>query len=94
MDGRFISYLRVSTKKQGLDIDAQREAVLTYLNGGNHELLAEYHEKESGKLTDRPALIKAMRHCRLTGATLIVAKLDRLSRNAHFLLGLLQEKSQ
>lgn len=89
--GKFISYLRVSTTKQeasGLGLEAQRKAVLDYLNGGNWELLAEYMETESRKKNDRPRLSKALGHCRITGATLVIAKLDRLSRNAHFLLGL------
>ncbi|KAF5053504.1 hypothetical protein DSECCO2_397700 [anaerobic digester metagenome] len=90
-NGKFVSYLRVSTAKQGesgLGIEAQRKAVLEFLNGGHWELLAEYTETESGKRNDRPKLAKALEHCRLTGATLVIAKLDRLSRNAHFLLGL------
>ncbi len=90
-NGKFVSYLRVSTAKQGesgLGIEAQRKAVLEFLNGGNWELLAEYTETESGKKNDRPKLAKALEHCKLTGATLVIAKLDRLSRNAHFLLGL------
>lgn len=90
-NGKFVSYLRVSTTKQGesgLGIEAQRRAVLEFLNGGHWELLAEYAETESGKKNDRPKLTKALEHCRLTGATLVIAKLDRLSRNAHFLLGL------
>ncbi len=89
--GKFISYLRVSTAKQeasGLGLEAQRKAVLDYLNGGSWELLAEYMETESGKKNDRPKLAKALDHCKITGATLLIAKLDRLSRNAHFLLGL------
>lgn len=89
--GKFVSYLRVSTAKQeesGLGIEAQRKAVLDFLNGGNWDLLAEYTETESGKKNDRPKLAKALEHCKLTGATLVIAKLDRLSRNAHFLLGL------
>jgi DNA invertase Pin-like site-specific DNA recombinase len=92
MDGKFVSYLGVSTKKQGLGLEAQRQAVDAYLNGGDHELLGEYQEKETGKRTDRPALTKALKHAKLTGATLIVAKLDRLARNAHFLMGLLEAK--
>jgi DNA invertase Pin-like site-specific DNA recombinase len=92
MDDKFVSYLRVSTKKQGLGLEAQRQAVDIYLNGGNWVLVTEYLEKETGKRTDRPELLKALKHCKLTGATLIVAKLDRLARNAHFLLGLLKEK--
>lgn len=90
-EGKFISYLRVSTAKQGqsgLGLEAQRKAVTDYLNGGNWSLLAEFVEVESGKKNDRPELNKALAHCKLTGATLVIAKLDRLSRNAHFLLGL------
>lgn len=91
VEGKFISYLRVSTTKQGqsgLGLEAQRKAVTNFLNGGNWELLAEYTEIESGKKNDRPELNRALAHCKLTGATLVIAKLDRLSRNAHFLLGL------
>lgn len=91
MEGRFVSYLRVSTKRQGasgLGLEAQRAAVDGYLNGGRWELLAEFVEVESGKKTDRPELLKALHLCKVTGAKLVVAKLDRLSRNAHFLLGL------
>jgi DNA invertase Pin-like site-specific DNA recombinase len=90
-EGKFISYLRVSTAKQGvsgLGLEAQRKAVTDYLNGGNWSLLAEFVEVESGKKNDRPELNKALAHCKLTGATLVIAKLDRLSRNALFLLGL------
>src|ERR1700749_1934972 len=89
--GRFVAYYRVSTAKQGrsgLGLDAQREAVRGYLNGGNWMLLAERTEVESGKVDDRPELKAAIKTCRLTGATLVIAKLDRLSRDAHFLLGL------
>jgi DNA invertase Pin-like site-specific DNA recombinase len=89
MDGRFVSYLRVSTARQGssgLGLEAQRDAVQRHLNGGQHELLGEYVEIESGRHNDRPQLAKALIHCRLTGATLIVAKLDRLARNQAFLM--------
>jgi DNA invertase Pin-like site-specific DNA recombinase len=91
--GKFISYLRVSTAaqgKSGLGIEAQREAVAGFLNGGRWELLAEYVEVESGKKDDRerPQLHRALHHCKITGATLVIAKLDRLARDAHFLLGL------
>lgn len=88
---RFISYLRVSTDKQGergLGIEAQRDAVLRHLNGGGWNHLAEYVGVESGKRSDRPKLLQALEHAKLSGATLIIAKLDRLSRDAHFLLGL------
>lgn len=89
MDGKFVGYLRVSTDKQGrsgLGLDAQREAVQRHLNGGDWKLLGEYVEVESGKRDERPQLAKALVHCKLTGATLIVAKLDRLSRNQSFLM--------
>ncbi|MEW5772981.1 MAG: recombinase family protein [Thermodesulfobacteriota bacterium] len=91
MEGKFISYLRVSTQRQGrsgLGLEAQRKAVADYLNGGSWELLAEYVEVESGKKDDRPQLQKALHHCKVTGASLVIAKLDRLSRNARFLLEL------
>jgi DNA invertase Pin-like site-specific DNA recombinase len=89
--GKFISYLRVSTKRQGqsgLGLEAQRKAVLDWLNGGRHQLVAEFVEVESGKHNDRPKLAEALAACRIHNATLVIAKLDRLSRNAHFLLGL------
>lgn len=88
---KFVSYLRVSTTRQGrsgLGLEAQRKAVLDYLNGGKWSLIAEHVEVESGKRNDRPELQKALADCRLHGATLAVAKLDRLSRDAAFLLTL------
>jgi DNA invertase Pin-like site-specific DNA recombinase len=91
MDGKWISYLRVSTDRQGksgLGIEAQRNSVAEYLNGGNWKLVREYVEVESGKRTDRPMLAEAIKACRAYGAKLVIAKLDRLSRDAHFLLGL------
>jgi DNA invertase Pin-like site-specific DNA recombinase len=90
-DGKWISYLRVSTDRQGksgLGIEAQRSAVGDYLNGGNWSLVKEFVEVESGKRTDRPMLAEAIKACRVYGAKLVIAKLDRLSRDAHFLLGL------
>ena len=90
-EGKFVSYLRVSTARQGksgLGIEAQRKAVEDYLNGGNWQLVKEFVEVESGKKADRPQLEKAFQFCRLIGAKLVIAKLDRLSRDAHFLLGL------
>lgn len=91
--GKFVSYLRVSTQEQGrsgLGLEAQRKAVADYLNGGRWTLVAEFTEVESGKNDDRPELQKALERCRLVGATLVIAKLDRLSRDAHFLLGLMR----
>ena len=90
--GKFVSYLRVSTKRQGesgLGLEAQRKAVTDFLNGGNWQLVEELVEVESGKHDhNRPALHKALEACKVYGATLVIAKLDRLSRDAHFLLGL------
>lgn len=90
-EGRWVSYLRVSTGRQGrsgLGLEAQRKAVDDFLNGGNWKLVMEFVEVESGKRTDRPVLADAIKACRLYGAKLVIAKIDRLSRDAHFLLGL------
>jgi DNA invertase Pin-like site-specific DNA recombinase len=91
--GKFISYLRVSTARQGvsgLGLEAQREAVAQHLNGGSWVLVQEVVEVESGKRNDRPALAEALRLCRKHRATLIIAKLDRLARNVHFISGLME----
>ena len=91
--GKFISYLRVSTKRQGrsgLGLEAQRSAVSEYLNGGRWTLLQEIVEVESGKNNGRPALAKALATCRVHRATLVVAKLDRLARNVAFLSALME----
>jgi DNA invertase Pin-like site-specific DNA recombinase len=91
-NGKFVAYYRVSTDRQGrsgLGLEAQRAAVANYLNGGNWSIVAEFTEVESGKREDnRPMLAAAFKACRLHRATLVIAKLDRLSRDAHFLLGL------
>jgi DNA invertase Pin-like site-specific DNA recombinase len=95
-DGKFISYLRVSTDKQGqsgLGLEAQREAITRHLNGGNWSVVREVVEVESGKNNARPALDEALRLCRLHRATLIVAKIDRLTRDAEFFLRLYRESS-
>jgi DNA invertase Pin-like site-specific DNA recombinase len=91
--GKFVGYLRVSTEKQGqsgLGLEAQRKAIEDYLNGGRWELLAEYVEIESGKRSDRPELAAALAHSKTTGATLVIAKLDRLSRNVAFISNLME----
>ena len=91
MEGAFVSYLQVSTAKQGasgLGLEAQRKAVEDFLNGGQWKLISEHVEVESGADDERPKLAEALARCRLHNATLVIAKLDRLSRDAHFLLGL------
>jgi DNA invertase Pin-like site-specific DNA recombinase len=87
----YVSCQRVSTQRQGrsgLGLEAQREAVQRFVADRAGKTIAEFVEVDSGKRNDRPQLDKAIRQCRLTGATLVVAKLDRLSRNAAFLLTL------
>ena len=89
--GKFVSYLRVSTDKQGrsgLGLEAQRAAVDSYLNGGRWALVAEYVETESGRRTDRRQLAKALAHAKAIGATVVFAKLDRLTRNVDLLRSL------
>ena len=92
MKGKFIAYYRVSTREQGqsgLGLEAQRKAVEDYLNGGNWDLIREFTEVESGKRTsNRPALAAALEECRKQKAILVIAKLDRLARDAGFLLTL------
>jgi len=91
MKGKFVAYYRVSTTKQGvngLGMEAQKDAVRNFLNGGNWKLLAEFAEVESGKRNNREELLKAIALCRKEKATLLIAKLDRLARNAAFLLNL------
>ena len=83
-----INYYRVSTAKQGrsgLGLDAQRNEIERFCASRNCQPLGEYTEIESGKRDDRPELVKALHHAKVTGATLVIAKLDRLSRNLAFL---------
>ena len=94
-NGKLVTYLRVSTTQQGvsgLGLEAQRAAVQAHLNGGDWKIVAEVVEVESGRKNDRPALAKALRLCRLHGATRLVAKLDRLSRNVAFIANLMEAK--
>ena len=88
---KFVSYLRVSTAKQGrsgLGMEAQRSAIDAYAAPRQLAELKTFTEVESGKSNTRPELAKALHLCKVTGATLVIAKLDRLSRNAAFLLTL------
>jgi len=88
----FIAYYRVSTQQQGksgLGLDAQQAGVAAYI-GPDRKLLQAFTEIESGTRSDRPQLDAALKACRLTGATLIVGKLDRLARNTRFLLSVVE----
>src|SRR5690606_10188582 len=88
---RFIACERVSTARQGqsgLGLEAQRRTIDAFAQSRGAEVLARFTEVESGRNPDRPELGKAIQLARLTGATLVIAKLDRLSRNAAFLLTL------
>lgn len=91
--GKFIAYYRVSTKKQGrsgLGLEAQRASVQQYLNGGNWQIVEEFTEVESGRNPNRPVLEQALAAARLHRATLVVAKVDRLTRSVAFLSRLLE----
>ena len=88
---KYVAYLRVSTARQGqsgLGLEAQRASISTLMGQRNGVLLETFVEVESGKLNARPQLAKALNLAKITGATLVIAKLDRLSRNAAFLLTL------
>ena len=90
-EGNIVTYLRVSTQKQkqsGLGLEAQRKAVDDYLNGGQWNVIEELVEVESGKINKRPKLLEAIELCKASGSRLVVAKLDRLARDAAFLLNL------
>jgi DNA invertase Pin-like site-specific DNA recombinase len=88
---RLVAYERVSTARQGqsgLGLEAQRRVIGDFAAARGAEVLARFTEVESGRKADRPELLKALHHAKVTGATLVIAKLDRLSRNAAFLLAL------
>jgi len=90
--GKFVAYFRVSTDKQGrsgLGFEAQRHAVDQFLNGGSWSLIGEFTEVESGKRNKRPELEKALAVCKRQKAKLVIAKLDRLSRNLAFIATLM-----
>src|ERR1700732_646834 len=90
--GKFVAYFRVSTDRQGksgLGLEAQRETVLNYLDGGRWTLIDEFTEIESGKRNDRPELEKALAACKKQKSKLVNAKLDRLSRNLAFIATLM-----
>lgn len=91
---RFVAYYRVSTRKQstsGLGLEAQQEAVRRFAEARG-DIVASFTEVESGGRDDRPQLALAKRACMAQGATLLIAKLDRLSRDVHFISGLMKSK--
>src|ERR1017187_6457265 len=95
MSAAIVGYQRVSTKGQGesgLGIEAQESAIQAYARQTGAKVVAMYTEVESGKLADRPELLKALAHARRSKATLVVAKLDRLARNVAFLSALMESK--
>ena len=86
---KYVIYYRVSTKKQGLSglgLEAQKTIVESYIK--NSVIVAEFTEIETGKSANRPQLNRALECCKLNNATLLVAKLDRLARNLHFVTSL------
>lgn len=95
MTERAVTYYRVSTAKQGqsgLGLEAQQHAVMTLCKSRGWEVVGGYTEIESGKVNSRPKLAAALHLAKITGARLVVAKLDRLSRNIAFLTGLMESK--
>lgn len=95
MSKPIVAYYRVSTDRQGisgLGIDAQQAAVEQYARQTEGKILVEYREAESGRKSDRPQLREALKHARRAGAVLVVAKLDRLSRNLAFLSALMESR--
>lgn len=95
---RFVVYTRVSTKRQGdsgLGLDAQERDIQLFLDNYSEvpwELFARFQDIESGTIADRPELKKALALAKSEGATLLVAKLDRLSRSVAFIASLLEDR--
>ncbi len=92
---KYVAYYRVSTKKQGksgLGLDAQRDTVQKFIKRNGDRIIAEFTEVESGKNNDRLELSKAIEMANENDATLVIAKLDRLSRNVSFISQLMDEK--
>lgn len=88
---KIVAYHRVSTARQGasrLGLEAQTKAISDFANDRGAQVVGSFTEVESGKDNDRPQLAKALHLAKVTGAVLVIAKLDRLSRNAAFLLTL------
>ena len=90
---RFVTYCRVSTDKQGikgLGMDAQAALIEAHVRQTRGDVVAEFVEVETGKIAARPQLQAALAHCKAVGAVLLIAKLDRLARNVHFVSGLME----
>ena len=95
MESKYVAYYRVSTRSQEtshLGLDAQRDAVLKYIRNNGNRIIAEFTEVESGKRDNRPELTTAVNLCKTDGATLVVAKLDRLYRDVYFTTKLMKDK--
>ena len=95
MEKLFIAYYRVSTKMQsvsGLGLEAQKASVLNYIKHNGNRIIGEFTEVESGKNNNRPELLKAINEAKQNNATLVIAKLDRLSRNLTFISTLMDTK--
>jgi DNA invertase Pin-like site-specific DNA recombinase len=91
--GKFVAYYRGSMDRQGksgFGLEAQREAVMNYLNGGRWTLAGEFTEIESGNRDDRPELEKTLAACKKLKAKLVIAKLDRLGSNLAFIATLME----
>jgi DNA invertase Pin-like site-specific DNA recombinase len=94
-ESKYVAYYRVSTKKQGesgLGLEAQRIAVLNYIQKNGNKIIAEFTEVESGKNDFRPELLKAISLAKENDAKLVIAKLDRLSRNVTFISQLMDSQ--
>jgi DNA invertase Pin-like site-specific DNA recombinase len=95
MEKKYVAYYRVSTKQQGqsgLGLEAQRNSVLNYIKHNGNKIISEFTEVESGKNNQRVELLKAIELCKKENACLVIAKLDRLSRNVHFISALMESK--
>lgn len=90
---QLIAYIRVSTDRQGqsgLGLEAQQASIAAYAASAGGHVVATYREIESGRRADRPELTKAIAHTRRARGVLVIARLDRLARNVHFLSGLME----
>lgn len=85
---KYIAYYRVSTKRQRLGLEAQHEIVANWITNNGGEIVDEFSEKESGKNNNRKALYEALKKCKKENCELLIAKLDRLSRNVSFIFAL------